>query len=130
MRKVIYSEWVHGTPGTDVTNNKGYSIDKIGWFHGFGQNYTTCNDGSLVNYTEAFVECEDGKIITIDPTLIRFVDSPETDQLAEFAKVAMVGLLANNTLVRSHSSEVTRRGISEHAILQAKSMIEELKKLK
>ena len=103
MRKVIYTEWVHGTSvvstETGVTNNKRYSIDKIGWFHGFGHNYTTCNDGSLVNYTNAIVECEDGEIITIDPIRIRFVDSPEADQLAEFAKAAMQGLLSNQDLV-------------------------------
>ena len=98
-------------------------------YHGFGQNYTTCNDGSLVNYTEAIVECDDGKIITIDPTRIRFVDSPEADQLAEFAKAAMQGLFSNAMLSEFHDKD-RMDWISEHAVLQAKSMIEELNKQK
>lgn len=132
MRKVIYTEWVPVSSIETTVANKGYSIDKIGWFHGFSNGYTSCNDGSLVKYNcpVAFIECEDGKIITRDPTLIRFVDSPEDEQLTEFAKAGMVGLLANTVLVKWHSTEEMRSWISEHAILQAKSMIDELKKQK
>lgn len=132
MRKVIYTEWVPVSSIETTVANKGYSIDKIGWFHGFSNGYTSCNDGSLVKYNcpVAFIECEDGKIITRDPSLIRFVDKPEDEQLTEFAKAAMQGLLENTLIVRGHSSEEGIRWISEHALLQAKSIINELDKQK
>ena len=124
MRKVIYTEF----DGTSC------SIEKEGLFHGFFPTAIENNDGSLVNYTSAFVECEDGSILSALPTLIRFVDKPEEkpedDQLAEFAKAAMQGYLAKTDFIGGQSNEETRRWISEHAVLQAKSLIAELKKQK
>ena len=137
MRKVIYTEWVHGTSvessGIGFANNKGYCIEKEGLFHGFFPTAMENNDGSLVNYTSAFVECEDGSILSALPTLIRFVDKPEekpeADQLAEFAKAAMVGLLSNTEIV-NHFDGGSILWISKHAVLQAKSLIAELNKQK
>ena len=146
MRKVIYKEWVRGIeteeykqwkkagdplpipqPYVDGTN---CYIEKEGLFHGFFPTAMENNDGSFGNFTEAWIEIEDGCMVNTDPSLIRFVDSPEADQLAEFAKAAMQGMLANTVLVKWHSTEEMRSWISEHAILQAKSMIEELNKQK
>ena len=146
MRKVIYKEWVRGIeteeykqwkkagdpppipqPYVDGTN---CYIEKEGLFHGFFPTAMENNDGSFGNFTEALIELEDGSMANADPSLIRFIDSPENEQLAEFAKAAMQGLLANTVLVQRYSGQGIRRWISEHAILQAKSMINELNKQK
>ena len=132
MRKVIYREWVMGelSEGTNTVINYGCYIEKEGLFHGFFPTSMKNNDGSFVNCTEALIETENGRIVSVCLPMIRFVDKPEDDQLAEFAKAAMQGLLANPMLIRSHSTEEIRRLISEHAVLQAKSLIAELKKHK
>ena len=106
--------------------NYGCYIEKEGLFHGFFPTSMKNNDGGFGNFTEAWIEIEGGCMVNTDPSLIRFVDSPETDQLAEFAKAAMQGLLAHPMLIRSHSTEEIRHLISEHAIFQAKSLIAEL----
>ena len=146
MRKVIYKEWVRGVeaeeykqwkkagdpppipqPYVDGTN---CYIEKEGLFHGFFPTAMVNNDFSFGNFTEALIEIEDGSVVNVDPSLIRFVDSPEDEQLTEFAKAAMQGMLANSMLVTGPSAEVTRRWVSERAVLQAKSMINELNKQK
>lgn len=146
MRKVIYKEWVRGIvteeykqwskignttpiPQQFVDGTNCY-IEKEGLFHGFFPMSMENNDGSFGNFTEAWIELADGSMANADPSLIRFVDSPESDQLAEFAKAAMQGMLANTMLIQGPSWEATRMWISEHAILQAKSLIAELNKLK
>ena len=145
MRKVIYKEWVRGVeteeykqwkkagntppiPQLYVDGTNCY-IEKEGLFHGFFPTAMENNDGSFGNFTEALIEIEDGSVVNVDPTLIRFVDKPGDDQLAEFAKAAMQGLFSNAMLSEFHDK--TRIDwISEHAVLQAESMIAELKKLK
>ena len=120
MRKIIYSEWVHGT---------NCYIEKEGLFHGFFPSSMKNNDGSFGNCTDALIETENGRIVSVDPSFIRFVDSPEIDQLAEFAKAAMQGLLSNTEII-NHFDGGHVLWISKNAVFQAKSMIAELNKQK
>ncbi len=93
MRKVIYTEF----------NGINCSVEKEGLFHGFFQNAIENNDGGVETFTEALIEIEDGSIVNVYPPYIRFIDKPEekpeAEQLAEFAKAAMQGLLSNQDLV-------------------------------
>ena len=145
MRKVIYKEWVRGIETEEYKQWKKTSdfptipqlyvdgtnchIEKEGLFHGFVPTAMENNDGSFGNFTEALIELEDGSMVNVDPSLIRFIDSPEADQLAEFAKAAMQGLLSNRGIINTHS-EHSSMWVSEHAVMQAKSLIAELKKQK
>jgi hypothetical protein len=85
MRKVIYREWVMGELSEEINTviNYGCYIEKEGLFHGFFPTSMKNNDGSFGNCTEALIETENGRIVNVDPTLIRFVDKPEADQIAE-----------------------------------------------
>jgi hypothetical protein len=85
------------------------------------------NDGSFGNFTEALIETADGLMANVHPSLIRFVDSPEDERLAEFAKAAMQGLCG------SFINDLTDRDEYNYAamsVMIAKATITELKKQK
>lgn len=128
MRKVLFKRWIEGIPsscsvygsplvykeGTDCWSELIYE----GYFHGL-----STLDGSPIALIES-----DEQIFYRRVDHFKFVESPEADQLAEFAKAAMQGFWSNTDLYWQHSTEETKRLISEHAVLQAKSLIAELKK--
>ena len=126
MRKVLFKRWIEGIPasGSDYRNPLGYKEGTDCWsemiYEGYFHGLSTL-DGSPIALIES-----DEQIFYRRVDHFKFVDSPEADQLAEFARAAMQGLLSNTILVQGYSSEVTRRRISEHAILQAKSLLAEL----
>lgn len=144
MRKVIYKEWVNGVEteeykkATDPLKSimqshikfvKGTNcnIEKEGLFHGFFPTAMENNDGSFGNFTEALIETADGLMANVHPSLIRFVDSPEDERLAEFAKAAMQGLCG------SFINDLTDRDEYNYAamsVMIAKATITELKKQK
>ena len=109
MRKVIYTEWVRGVITTEwhdwykaggivqagsehIPEPKKYvdetncNVEKEGLFHGFFPVSMENIDGSFGNSTDALIEHEDGTIVNVEPSLIRFIDKPETEQLAEVTK--------------------------------------------
>ena len=136
MRKVIYTEWVMGEL-SEVTNtviNYGRYIEKEGLFHGFFPTAIENNDGSFGNFTDALIETEDGRIVSVDPSFIRFVDKPETEQLAEFAKAAMQGILSNESWVNNariaDDFDEFKSRVATASCELAKSMIAELNKQK
>lgn len=130
MRKVLFKRWIEGIPsscsvyGSPLVYKEGIDCwsEMIyeGYFHGL-----STLDGSPIALIES-----DGQIFYRRVGHFKFVESPETDQLAEFAKAAMQGMLANSIIVKGNSWEATRMWISEQAIFQAKSMIKELNKQK
>lgn len=142
MRKVIYKEWVRGIE-TEEAKKKTASerinmqphhryeagthcyVEKEGMFHGFFPTSLENNDGSFGNFTEALIETTDGMMVNVCPSLIRFVDKPEDEQLAEFAKAAMQGLCGSFI---SDEADRDEYNYAEMSVMIAKATIAELKK--
>lgn len=82
-------------------SSKGYVLDTYdGLFHQFGSAYEEFENGAG-NYTIAIIEDKDGKIITVDPECIQFIDKPNsqpptvnvtTDSAIEIVYDAVMGL--------------------------------------
>ncbi|MDF3188065.1 hypothetical protein [Pseudomonas paracarnis] len=60
---------------------EGLDDDREGKFHGWGSGYEEFESGPG-NYTVAIVEFPDGKVDTVMPYLIRFLDSDDTNNEA------------------------------------------------
>lgn len=145
MRKVIYKEWVRGIETEEYKKAdmfeamsmdpfiKGTNcyVEKEGLFHGFFPTSLENNDGSFGNFTEALIETADGNIANVHPSLVRFIDTSESEQRAEFAKAAMQGFLSNHQLVErlEEGGELFHDLVCD-SISMANIMIAELKRNK
>lgn len=149
MRKVIYTEWICGiqdeeykkldpidrigkNPFKEGTN---CNIEKEGLFHGFFPATMGSSDRngptSFGNYTEALIETAEGFVISVHPGSIRFVDSPDVEQRAEFAKAAMQGILATNAEYLFGNTNVpVPCEVARQAVMNADALIAELKNQK
>lgn len=127
MRKVLFKRWIEGIIVPDSNYGKPLVYKEgtncwseliyEGYFHGL-----SVVDGSPIALIES-----DEQIFYRRVDHFKFVESPEADQLAEFAKAAMQGILTNSGIIDIHDEE-SGRLVSEHAIMQAKSLIAELNK--
>jgi hypothetical protein len=144
VRKVIYKEWIQGVETEEYKNatvkervifpsnhrfveGTNCNIEKEGLFHGFFPTTIENNDGTFGNFTTALVEVEDGQIVSLDPEHISFIDSPEDEQLAEFAKAAIQGLCSSFVNDEADRDEYNYAAMS---VMIAKATISELKKHK
>ena len=71
MRPVMTMKTIHDSIGRRL---EGLEDDREGKFHGWGSDYEEFESGPG-NYTVAIVELPDGKVETVPPYLIRFLDS-------------------------------------------------------
>jgi len=71
MRPVMTMKTIHDSLGRRL---EGLDDDREGRFHGWGSGYEEFESGPG-NYTVAIVEFPDGKVDTVMPYLIRFLDS-------------------------------------------------------
>ncbi|QHF03298.1 hypothetical protein N015_13135 [Pseudomonas asturiensis] len=78
MRPVMTMKTIHDSLGRRL---EGLDDDREGKFHGWGSGYEEFESGPG-NYTVAIVEFPDGKIDTVMPYLIRFLDSDEANSQA------------------------------------------------
>jgi hypothetical protein len=88
---------------------------KIGYFH------------HIDSHDDFVIELEDGSICSFDQNYIKFIDKPEYEQLAEFAKAAMQGLCSSFVNDEADRDEYNYAAMS---VMIAKATIEELKKQK
>ena len=109
MRKIIYKDFVF----KGQNDAAGNMYLREGWLHGF------TNSGS------AIIETMEKKVEFHAATDLEFVDSPEDEQLAEFAKAAMQGMLSNSDFSKFQSNS-----LASMAIATSKDTIAELKKQK
>lgn len=152
MRKVIYTQWVRGVeteeykhwqkaggicqPGEYIEQPTVYvegtncNIEKEGLFHGFFPATIENNDFSYGNHTEAIIETEDGWIIAVLPSKIRFIDKPEDERLAEFTKAALACVPARFKNLQGEWQNRPEENIASEAVIIAKAAIAELKKQK
>lgn len=70
MRPVMTMKMIHDSLGRRL---EGLADDREGKFHGWGSGYEEFESGPG-NYTVAIVEFPDGKVDTVVPYLIRFLD--------------------------------------------------------
>lgn len=67
-------------------NGEGYR-KQIGWFHGWGQDVSMYesyeSEGENFAKTVAIVEDEDGKVMTVDPEDIKFLDKARIEKDGE-----------------------------------------------
>ena len=70
MRPVMTMKLIHDSNGRRL---EGLDDDREGKFHGWGSGYEEFESGPG-NYTVAIVEFPDGKIETVMPYFIRFLD--------------------------------------------------------
>ena len=146
MRRVIYKEWIRGVEteeykqwkkagesrqaGESAAQPKIYAegtncyIEKEGLFHGF---YADSNEG--LNFT-SIIELSDGSVVTAGVTMIKFIDSPESEQLADFAKAALACVPARFKDSNGYWKMRDASHIAEESIQIAYSIISGLKSLK
>ena len=144
MRKVIYTEWILGVETEDYKNadfaasldldrfveGTNCYIEKEGLFHGFFPVPIENNDFSYGNYTEAIIETEDGSIVLVPPSNIRFIDKPKSERLAEFTKAALACVPARFKNFQGEWQNRPEENIASEAVRIAKAAIAELKKQK
>lgn len=124
MRTVIYKEWVRADHSSTPIK-EGYNIEKPGLFHGIFNAWDYADGATPMPSPFAIIEKEDGSMMEMHPSLIRFVDKPEDEQLAEFAKAAMQGLCSSFVNDEADRDEYNYAAMS---VMIAKATIEELKK--
>lgn len=78
MRPVMTMKTIHDSLGRRL---EGLDDDRECKFHGWGAGYEEFESGP-VNYTVAIVEFPDGKVDTVMPYLIRFLDSDDANSKA------------------------------------------------
>ncbi len=78
MRPVMTMKTIHDSLGRRL---EGLDDDREGKFHGWGAGYEEFESGPG-NYTVAIVEFPDGKVDTVMPYLIRFLDSDDANNEA------------------------------------------------
>jgi len=88
---------------------------EVGYFHQFDMHECV------------IIELEDGTMCNRHYLDIQFIDSTENEQLAEFAKTAMHGIISNAAFSNLKSKPYD---IAFLAIVMAKELISELKKQK
>ena len=93
--------------------NSSANTSYVGYFH-------------LIENGGVTVEKEDGTFCIESSTNIKFLDTPEDEQRAEFAKSAMQGILASNECGVGHNPSTA----SSWAVSIADALISELKKQK
>lgn len=84
MRKVVFKEWIpqkieNGriVPGTSCWSNE---YTGVGFFHQWAVMYEELRDG-VGNITVALVELQDGRIVEVLPSNVRFVVVEEVSDL-------------------------------------------------
>ena len=78
MRPVMTMKTIHDSLGRRM---EGLEDSREGKFHGWGVGYEEFESGPG-NYTVAIVEFPDGKVDTVVPYLIRFLDSDDANSEA------------------------------------------------
>jgi hypothetical protein len=137
MRKVLFQKFIQGVETQEYkqSNDERKMYDDtlkrfeggtniftemvhVGYFHGF----LTNQYGEQIGHIE-----HEGEMLQVFTSHFKFVDSPEDEQLAEFAKAAMQGMLSNSAFSNLRSKP---KDISAMSITMAKDTIAELKKQK
>ena len=117
MRKVLFQKLIDNSNLSEMINE--------GYFHTFA----TDDGGDLY----AIIESTDGLLIDVKPGRFKFIEPLEAidweQRRYELSKAAMEGLLSNSAIIDLHDNE-TIEWITYHSVLQADTLIAELKKQK
>ena len=150
MRKVIYTDFI---PGVETYEWKEYqqilrcpkgepisikapmqfivgtncTVEKEGWFHGIFQAYQT-PDGRSLPSPMALIEEGCGRLKQIHHSEIRFVDSPEAEQLAEFSKATLACIISRRKDFQGEWYDREAENMAAEAVRIARALIAELNK--
>jgi len=112
MRKVKYTDYTFSNP---LDPEDGTPVEKIGYFHGLDS-----------NTQRGTIEKDNGSIEPMHINTFQFIDAPESEQRAEFAKAALAGVPSRFQNAQGEWEYRNPSNIAKNAISIADAIIEQL----